>query len=527
MRIWSEGAWIDGFLPYHVGDGEIGVQVTHWAVLQPVRGLYFERPGSWRMVFNYLRELGPFEVWRKIRSRRAEQLRNRKFLSVGRGWFKEGGRRRACVFVAPSHPAGSDFLSLPVAAVFPVDRNAEGSSIRHADRRGDAVPEALLPLIGWSPASGVAVAPEIWAAAGRAATALCDAIDWPGATETPRADEPAAARPAPRAGRAALYGLGNYAKVHVVPSIQRHLGLDRIAEIDPLQLPRIRSAEIEWSTAPEPAADDRFDAYFIAGYHHSHAPIAVHAIAHGGAAVVEKPIAMDQAQLDAVLAAMQANPQGRLFAGYHKRYSKLTSLARQDLAAAPGDAIDYHCIVYEVPLPPLHWYRWPNSHTRILSNGCHWIDHFLFLNDYCPPRAINVFASRDGTMNCSMELENGAIFSMALTERGSERLGVRDHIELRHGRTTVRITDGTRYASENSERVLRTLRVNKVESYHSMYATIADAVAKGLPGDSLASIAVGAQAVIDMERAAVDRYPALRASAVLAPPSANAMESGQ
>ncbi len=170
-------------------------------------------------------------------------MRNRKFLSVGRGWFKEGGRRRACVFVAPSHPAGSDFLSLPVAAVFPVDRNAEGSSIRHADRRGDAVPEALLPLIGWSPASGVAVAPEIWAAAGRAATALCDAIDWPGATETPRADEPAAARPAPRAGRAALYGLGNYAKVHVVPSIQRHLGLDRIAEIDPLQLPRIRRVE--------------------------------------------------------------------------------------------------------------------------------------------------------------------------------------------------------------------------------------------------------------------------------------------
>ena len=112
-------------------------------------------------------------------------------------------------------------------------------------------------------------------------------------------------------------------------------------------------------------------------------------------------------------------------------------------------------------------------------------------------------------MTCAAVLENGAVFSMVLTERGSERLGVRDHIELRSRDVTVRMTDGGTYHAENSQRVLRKARVNKTDSYRDMYAAIASAIASGAPGDSLKSVEIGAQAVLDAEAAAIERYPHL------------------
>ena len=84
-----------------------------------------------------------------------------------------------------------------------------------------------------------------------------------------------------------------------------------------------------------------------------------------------------------------------------------------DLGVAPGEPVSYHCIVYEVPLPELHWYRWPSSRSRLISNGCHWTDHFLLLNGFAEPVAYDVVESSDGMVNVTVELANGAVFTMA------------------------------------------------------------------------------------------------------------------
>jgi hypothetical protein len=188
----------------------------------------------------------------------------------------------------------------------------------------------------------------------------------------------------------------------------------------------------------------------------------------------------------------------------------------------PGEAIHYHCIVYEVPLPRLHWYLWPNSRSRLTSNGCHWIDHFLFLNDYAAVRRSDLFVAGDGTISASLELENGAVFTMTLTEHGSERIGVQEHVELRAGGSTVRMVNGGLYEAEGPDRVLRRRRINKMESYFRMYRTIGRAVAEGRPGDSLRSIEVSTGAVLGLEellrRALEGAAPApSRRSALLGP----------
>ncbi len=74
----------------------------------------------------------------------------------------------------------------------------------------------------------------------------------------------------------------------------------------------------------------------------------------------------------------------------------MNAIAREDLAAAPGQPMSCHCVVYEVPLPRRHWYRWPVSSDRLVSNGCHWVDHFLFLNGFARERSAEAWSAGNG-----------------------------------------------------------------------------------------------------------------------------------
>lgn len=505
MRIFLQNGWTDGFIDYARQDGQVALRVTRWLVLERVGGQYFERPRSLRMVWNYFAELGPRQVWRKVRSRSAEALRNDKYLSIGLG-IDDHGRER--VFIAPSHPSGVDRIVIPDTLTRPTGQ-APAGDLRCAAAVTPA-PDILAAFAGWSPFSGLSH-PDPAMALDEARSIIAATSPWSDPVPLAGMDNespPAAPAPIDNGGtlRAMLFGYGNYAKLYILPNIEPRIRMVAIAEIDPTQIPRTGGPNVAWTTRPVPDEGDRFDVFFAASYHHTHAAVALHAIRQGAVAVIEKPVVTDTAQLDALVAAIDAH-DGRFFACFHKRYSSLTELAIRDLKAPAGAPIDYHCIVYEVPLPPLHWYRWPNSRSRIISNGCHWIDHFLFLNDYSPPVTIEGTMAPNGTMQCAIVLENGAFFSMTLTEIGSERLGVRDYIELRHGDVTIRMTDSSRYHAEDTQRVIRTTRVTRTDSYREMYTAIAARIATGAPGDSRASVAIGARTVLDVERFFRDRYP--------------------
>jgi predicted dehydrogenase len=526
------GRWRGAFLDYWRGPEEYRVEVHAWRVVAPLENLYFVRPRSGRLLLNYLRELGIKDVVRKVRSRVQETARNEKFVSCGVGTVLAGPRNgldtgTLVAFVAPSHPACVERLVIPPELVRPLDgppraveKPADGSvprEILYLDS-DEAVRTVPAPISGWSRFAEIPLkAEEVRATVDRLVD-LAYRADWPTAQRLPRSNhtEPSERCPAqrapnrPRKPSAVLFGYGNYAKTAILPNVRHALHLEAVHEIDAMQIPSPPPPAVQWDTAPLPRAGDRFDVCFVAGYHSTHVPVAIEALRRGACVVLEKPIATTEEQLDALLAAMEQSP-APLFCCFQRRYSPLTALARADLGAQDGRPVSYHCIVYEVPLPSLHWYRWPASGSRLLSNGCHWIDHFLHLNDFCPVEASNVFVAGDGTINCSLELENGAVFSMVLTESGSERLGVRDHVELRAGDVTVAIEDNSRYRAENSRRVLRRRRLRRGASYRVMYREIANAIAAARPGDSPGPIRCSAEAVLTLEQRLQGKIPSTRA----------------
>ncbi|MDX2346467.1 MAG: Gfo/Idh/MocA family oxidoreductase, partial [Legionella sp.] len=455
-----EGKWQDDFLPYTLGDG-IALQVLRWAVLSPIDELYFVRSKSWRLIFNYLKEIGVYQVLKKVRSRRDEYLRNKKFLSIGLAIeAKNTADERLVVFFAFCHPMCVDELVLPTEFIIPIpDLDKLGIVDKHAllfsDVRGVLdIPELLLSMAGWSAYSGMPLdacpnfSEEVF---NTQVSGVFSGIDWDKAQVFSR-DSFQSFKPKHRTKiksitadklSAAIIGYGQYAKTNIIPNIKANLEVKKIYELDPLQIPSNRR-DIEWSTSAVIESHDEFDAYFIASFHHMHAPAAMCAIEKGAVAVVEKPVVVDLGQLNALVASVSKH-QGKVYSCYHKRFSPFNAFAKKDLRIKKGEPINYHCIVHEVPLPKKHWYNWPNSHTRLVSNGCHWIDHFLFLNDYPEYTAIDGFVASDGTINCSVLAENGAFFSMVLTDAGSSRIGVQDYIELRANGVTVSIQNGTKY----------------------------------------------------------------------------------
>ncbi|MCS4058422.1 Gfo/Idh/MocA family protein [Salinibacter ruber] len=497
MRILSGENWKKGYLDYGMCSGQVRVQVGRMANIQEVEGEYVEYSTSdWRKVWNYIREVGVKTTLRKVWSRLRERVRNDRWLSVGTGRVVEVGEEvslnkgASVAFAACHHSRCADRIVVDSRFVVVCESAGVENGLSFFD--SSSAPDAPAPLrkyAGWEPESGWPVDEETLTSTIRNVTSqLCELAPTRSlGRDVNRTTIERKEKELPEAQyTSTLFGLGNYAKTVILPNLPGDIQLSCIHELDPTQIGDPSDWNCSVDTASHIRSEEQSDIYLIAGYHHTHAPLAIDALDRGAVAVVEKPISTTRPQLQSLRRALQSNR--KLYSCFHKRYSPLNKWLRSDLRVSPPDPIHYHCIVYEIPLPPLHWYNWPSSGSRIVSNGCHWLDHFQFLNGYAPVREFFVREAAEGGIVVTVELENDALFTMSLTEKGSKRLGVRDHVEIRAGGVTAYMIDNSRYKAEDDSRVLREESVNRMDSYANMYREIGHAIMSGGNGDRVESL---------------------------------------
>jgi predicted dehydrogenase len=444
-----------------------------------VTGLYFERARSIRLVWNYIKDIGLRNTLIKVLSRFKERDRNSKFFLLGKGATQGGGR---VVFLAPKHPAIPSRVWLPTELFQYISEKEENSSfIEILENESSAIAELKKKYSGWDPLSGEQLVEPDWDQIESVIQNAKIRERIKKKTTSISVTSGSSGTKAMASYGATLFGYGNYAKTIILPSLPVGIRVNRIHEVDPTQISG--KNDVLWSTSPYIAREDDNRIFFIAGYHHTHNGLACEALMRGATVVVEKPLVVTYKQL-LELEKTCKEGDGKYFACFHKRYSMFNGFSLRDLQAEAYQApINYHCIVYEVPLPEKHWYNWSSSSTRIISNGCHWIDHFLYLNDFSEPEEIHCNEAFDGTVAVFMQLKNKACFTMALTDIGSEKIGVQDHIELRRSEVTVKIVNGSKYIAESKDRVLRRASVNKISSYRNMYSSIGKAILNGEAGD--------------------------------------------
>ena len=141
------------------------------------------------------------------------------------------------------------------------------------------------------------------------------------------------------------------------------------------------------SSADDVIDDPEVNLVVVGTRHDLHAELATRALEKDKHVFVEKPLALNDHELDQVQEAAD-NSQGKLMVGFNRRFSPLARQARNFFAGRTTPL----SIAYRVNagrLPKDHWLQDAQQGGRIIGEVCHFIDLMQFLTD-APP--VSVFA---------------------------------------------------------------------------------------------------------------------------------------
>lgn len=237
-------------------------------------------------------------------------------------------------------------------------------------------------------------------------------------------------RRAPQSGRVGIgfIGAGNFARAILLPRFAKR------PESDLVMLTAASGATAK--TAGEKfgfracgtdtaalLANPDVHAVVIATRHGSHARLAEQALRAGKSVFVEKPLALDEAQLQRVVEAQEASG-GVLAVGFNRRFSPLATELRETMAAWGPIAVNYR--INAGPIPASSWiHDAEEGGGRIIGEMCHFIDLLQFLTADTP---VEVFAAKLGgpggangdSVSVTMRFAGGSVASLSYFSTGDK-----------------------------------------------------------------------------------------------------------
>jgi polar amino acid transport system substrate-binding protein len=146
------------------------------------------------------------------------------------------------------------------------------------------------------------------------------------------------------------------------------------------------------SDAGEVIGDDNVNLVVVGTRHDSHAKLAIEALARDKHVFVEKPLALNDVELNEVLDAASRS-RGQLMVGFNRRFSPLARAGKEFFAGRQAPlSISYR--VNAGRLPAKHWVQDPiQGGGRIVGEVCHFIDLMQYWTG-SPP--VSVFAEAIG-----------------------------------------------------------------------------------------------------------------------------------
>jgi polar amino acid transport system substrate-binding protein len=189
------------------------------------------------------------------------------------------------------------------------------------------------------------------------------------------------------------------------------------------------------SDAANVISDDETNLVMIATRHGSHAALAIEALGRGKHVFLEKPLALNDAELDALLEAANTSA-GQLFVGFNRRFSPLAIRAKEIFAQRNAPL----SILYRVNagrIPREHWTQdEKEGGGRIIGEVCHFIDLMQFLTGAVPEKvyAESISAGAAAIVNedsvfITLRFSDGSAGMVAYLSEGDAALR-KEHIEI-------------------------------------------------------------------------------------------------
>jgi predicted dehydrogenase/threonine dehydrogenase-like Zn-dependent dehydrogenase len=260
-------------------------------------------------------------------------------------------------------------------------------------------------------------------------------------------------------------GAGNYATGTLLPILRRltpPLELRGICTASGLRARDVgerfgfRFCSMELSELFEPETY----VLFVASPDHTHAQIAVEALAAGKHVYVEKPLCVTREQLSSLVEVASVAP-GHLFVGFNRRFAPLTQQAREFLAAASGPVL----VTIRINAGPIgkgDWVERPDiGYGRVISEACHFVDLAALLCGAPPARvaARAITSERPprfaDNVAIRLTMTNGSVADIIYTSAGGRAMP-KERIEAFCGGRSIVIDDfrtAMLFGSRDSKRI--------------------------------------------------------------------------
>ncbi|MEO0572974.1 MAG: bi-domain-containing oxidoreductase [Bacteroidota bacterium] len=261
-------------------------------------------------------------------------------------------------------------------------------------------------------------------------------------------------------------GAGSFAQSYLIPNVKTWgASLDTVVTTKGITAKNVAtkfSFHNAASSATEILENTAINTVFIATPHNSHASYTVECLNKGKNVFVEKPLAMNMEELNAVKGAYEKN-QGSLMVGFNRRFSLLCQNLKQEFLGS-GEPKVMNARINAGFIPKEHWTQNPElGGGRILGEMCHFIDLFQFFTDAKPTK---VYAECIKTENSALVAEDnisivvsyddGSIGNLLYLGNGDKSLP-KELIEVFSGGKTGRIFDfrGGSVYKDNKETKLK------------------------------------------------------------------------
>ena len=209
-------------------------------------------------------------------------------------------------------------------------------------------------------------------------------------------------------------------------------------------------------------SDPEIGTVIILTPHSTHASMVVDALRAGKHVFVEKPLCLDQEELEKIrqaYVAVSVDKSLNLMVGYNRRFSPHSKLLARELSGRQGPMV-IHCRVNAGFVPGDHWVHSPEEGgSRVIGEMCHFVDLLQFFAGCDPVRIYaerfsgnNKSALNSDNVTVTLKFADGSVGSIVYSASG-DRSFSRERVEI--------FCEGKALVLEDFRRVIRHVQGKK------------------------------------------------------------------
>jgi predicted dehydrogenase/threonine dehydrogenase-like Zn-dependent dehydrogenase len=196
-----------------------------------------------------------------------------------------------------------------------------------------------------------------------------------------------------------VIGAGLFANSVMLPSLQKTGAIEFVGIASSGGLHAQHSGKkfgFQYATSDDDQIlnDPNINTVAILTRHDTHAELVLKALKAGKHVFVEKPLAINSAQLSAIGKQLKAGSQSLLTVGFNRRFAPMAQQLKSLVSRFPEPKY-IHYRVNAGPIPLNHWTQNPEiGGGRIVGEGCHFVDFITFLVGAVPD-SVSAYALPD------------------------------------------------------------------------------------------------------------------------------------